>query len=173
MIKTAKIQMAVALFAIIAANTSVAIADTQQCIDYTVAHWGVPKALLLGVHQVEGGKPGTIAWNKNKTFDMGPMQFNSSTVAGLAKYGVTQNQMRNNECASFYVAGWTLSNSARRFHDWRLAIAAYNCGDGCVAKALKKLNTPFHDVTTLDIPPKTKNEYVPMVIAAWNKHSKR
>jgi len=166
----------VTLFVTIAALSQVAIAETeiQQCINYTVAQWGAPEALLRAVHQVEGGKVGKVSRkNRNNTVDVGPMQHNSATIARLGKYGVTQTQMQNSICASYYVTGWTLSTSAYKFHDWRLAIAAYNCGDGCVASALKKLTTPFHDVSTLDIPPDTKNKYVPMVLAAWNKHSKR
>ncbi len=158
--------------------TPIATADNllqehlHECINYTEKIWGVPRALLLAVHEVEGGKPGTIAWNKNKTFDMGPMQFNSATVSALSKYGVNQAQMRDSECASFYVAGWMLTTSARKHGDWRLAIAAYNCGDGCVTKAVKKRDT-FHDISELDIPYSTKTNYVPKVMAAWGRHAGR
>lgn len=128
-------------------------------------------ALLMAVHKVEGGKPGTISWNKNKTYDMGPMQFNSATVADLKKYGVTEDQMRNSECASTLVAGWRLSESARKFGDWQLAIAAYNCGEGCIGKAVQKYGEHkiLNDVSELDIPYETKMDYVPKVMKEWKR----
>lgn len=147
-----------------------ALADNiYECLAYTEQTWGAPRSLLLAVHEVEGGKPGTIAWNKNKTYDMGPMQFNSATVAGLTKYGVSEDQMKNSECASIYVAGWMLSKSAHQFSDWQLAIAAYNCGDGCVDKAIKKRKGLSINVAELDIPSLTKTKYVPKVMAAWQR----
>jgi len=145
--------------------------DTHECLAYTETIYGTPKALLLAVHDVEGGKPGIIGYKITKTYDMGPMQFNSATVAGLKKYGFNENHMLNNECASVYVAGWTLRNGADKFHDWKLAIAAYNCGEGCVEKALNKLKVAYRDVSQLDIPIKTKTQYVPNVLSAWCKHA--
>jgi soluble lytic murein transglycosylase-like protein len=154
-----------------------AVADIQHenpnaCLHFTGAKWSVPVALLLAVHEVEGGKPGTISKpNKNGTVDMGPMQFNSATVNDLAKYGVSQEQMLTSWCASLYVAGWKLATSARRFNDWRLAIAAYNAGDGAVSNAIKKRHGVFKDVSELDIPASTKTVYVPRVMAAWQRLS--
>lgn len=164
------------VFIIIAASSTplahaIAQQNANECLSYTEKVWGTPRALILAVNEVEGGKPGAIAWNKNRTYDMGPMQFNSATVSGLTKYGVSEEQMRNSECASIYVAGWMLAASARKHGDWRLAIAAYNCGDECVAKAIKKRNSAFNDVSELDIPKSTKTTYVPKVMTAWRKHA--
>jgi|UPI00069162BD soluble lytic murein transglycosylase-like protein len=147
-----------------------AVEPPHDCLAYTSMHWGVPSALLLAVHEVEGGKPGTIAWNRNKTYDMGPMQFNSATVADLEKYGVKKDHMLYSECASLYVAGWKLATSAHKFQDWRLAIAAYNCGDGAVARAIKKRGSV--NVSELDIPASTKNVYIPKVLAAWGRYAR-
>lgn len=146
---------------------------THECVSYTETVYGTPKELLLAVHDVEAGKPGIISKpNNNKTYDVGPMQHNSATInSAITKYGFTEDHMRNSECASFYVAGWTLRNGADKFHDWKLAIAAYNCGEGCVDNALKKLNGVYRDVSQLDIPVKTKTQYVPNVMSAWCKHA--
>ncbi|WP_434152247.1 transglycosylase SLT domain-containing protein (plasmid) [Methylocaldum gracile subsp. desertum] len=152
---------------------SAELENPQACLSYTARVWGVHWALLLAIHEVEGGKPGTIAWNRNKTYDMGPMQFNSATVADLAKYGVREEHMRYSECASFYVAGWKLATSAHKFRDWRLAIAAYNCGDGAVERALKKRGGRINDISELDIPKRTRTHYVPSVLAAWGRFARR
>ena len=167
-----KTLLAIAINAI-AFTPVMAAADIQQentpaCINHTVATWGVPRELLLAVHKIEGGKPGIIARNKT-SYDMGPMQFNSVTVASLAKYGVTEAHMTYSECASFYVAGWMLANSARKFGDWLLAVASYNCVDGCVDKAIKKRNGMTLTVAELDIPNSTKTYYVPKVYETWQR----
>jgi membrane-bound lytic murein transglycosylase D len=55
------------------------------------------------------------------------------------------------------------------FNDWELALAAYNCGEGCVSRAIAKnrargLST---DYISLDLPPQTRN-YVPRLLAIRN-----
>jgi membrane-bound lytic murein transglycosylase D len=55
------------------------------------------------------------------------------------------------------------------FGDWELALAAYNCGEGCVARAIQKnveqgLPTDF---ASLSLPTETRN-YVPKLIAIKN-----
>lgn len=55
------------------------------------------------------------------------------------------------------------------FNDWELALAAYNCGEGCVSRAIAKnrakgLGT---DYISLDLPPQTRN-YVPRLLAIRN-----
>ncbi|NCS66742.1 MAG: transglycosylase SLT domain-containing protein, partial [Betaproteobacteria bacterium] len=55
------------------------------------------------------------------------------------------------------------------FNDWELALAAYNCGEGCVSRAIAKnrargLGTNF---SSLDLPPETRN-YVPRLLAIRN-----
>ncbi len=52
------------------------------------------------------------------------------------------------------------------FGDWQLALAAYNCGEGCVARAIQKnvqQGLPT-DYASLTLPPETRN-YVPKLLA--------
>ncbi|MCB9496901.1 MAG: LysM peptidoglycan-binding domain-containing protein [Fibrobacteria bacterium] len=51
----------------------------------------------------------------------------------------------------------------KRFGDWKLAMAAYNCGEGCVDRAIRKAG--HKDYWTIPIPQETRN-YVPRVFAA-------
>ena len=149
--------------------------EAAACVQYTEQVMGTPRGLLLAVHDIEAGRPGTVSRrNKNGTYDMGPMQFNTSTAADLKKYGFQNEHILNSECASIYAAGWKLATSAHQFNNWELAIAAYNCGDRCVGDAIKKLrktNTTFNNIHQLDIPPKTKTEYVPIVMTAWRRYA--
>ncbi|MCY4321791.1 MAG: lytic transglycosylase domain-containing protein [Bdellovibrionaceae bacterium] len=52
------------------------------------------------------------------------------------------------------------------FRDWRLSIAAYNCGEQCIRNAINKNNSKnfWHLVDRKSIPEETRN-YVPKVIA--------
>lgn len=55
------------------------------------------------------------------------------------------------------------------FGDWQLALAAYNCGEGCVARAIQKnaqLGLPT-DYPSLSLPEETRN-YVPKLLALRN-----
>ncbi len=55
------------------------------------------------------------------------------------------------------------------FGDWRLALAAYNCGEGCVARAIRKnveLGLPT-DYASLSLPNETRH-YVPKLLAVCN-----
>jgi soluble lytic murein transglycosylase-like protein len=141
-----------------------------KCLTYTARYWGVPWQLLEAIHEVENGQPGTIAKNRNGTYDMGPMQHNSRTAQDLARqYGVRPDDLLWNECVSVWVSGWELATSARKHGDWRLAIAAYNAGDGAVERAVKRHGGIPLDITDLAIPDRTKREYVPRVLAAWGR----
>ena len=52
------------------------------------------------------------------------------------------------------------------FQDWRLSMAAYNCGEQCVKNAIKRRNSKnfWHLASKKALPPETR-EYVPKVIA--------
>ena len=55
------------------------------------------------------------------------------------------------------------------FGDWQLALAAYNCGEGCVARAIQKnvqLGRPT-DYASLSLPNETRH-YVPKLLAIKN-----
>jgi membrane-bound lytic murein transglycosylase D len=50
------------------------------------------------------------------------------------------------------------------FGDWELALAAYNCGEGCVARAQNRSNARYTDIK---LPNETRN-YVPKLVAVRN-----
>ena len=90
-------------------------------------------------------------------------QFIESTGNG---YGLTQNSWLDNRrdlYASTQAAIKYLNNLYKMFHDWPLALAAYNCGEGRVMNAMKSQGV--NNYYQLELPRETER-YVFRVIAA-------
>lgn len=58
-----------------------------------------------------------------------------------------------------------LENLHQMFGDWELALAAYNCGEGCVARAQSR--SRGSDYASIRLPSETRN-YVPKLVAVRN-----
>lgn len=58
-----------------------------------------------------------------------------------------------------------LQNLYQMFGDWELALAAYNCGEGCVARAQSR--SSGNDYVSIRLPQETRN-YVPKLVAIRN-----
>jgi membrane-bound lytic murein transglycosylase D len=87
-------------------------------------------------------------------------------------YGLTQNWWRDNRNDVIAATDAAL-NYLQRLHEmfgnWELALAAYNCGEGCVGRAIaanQKRGLPA-DYLSLKLPPETRN-YVPKLVAVKN-----
>jgi membrane-bound lytic murein transglycosylase D len=87
-------------------------------------------------------------------------------------YGLTQDWWRDNR-RDVIAATDAALNYLQRLHDmfgsWELALAAYNCGEGCVGRAIaanQKRGLPT-DYLSLKLPPETRN-YVPKLVAVKN-----
>jgi membrane-bound lytic murein transglycosylase D len=87
-------------------------------------------------------------------------------------YGLTQDWWRDNR-RDVLAATDAALNYLQRLHDmfgsWELALAAYNCGEGCVGRAIaynQKRGLPT-DYLNLKLPPETRN-YVPKLFAVKN-----
>ncbi|PHV39213.1 conjugal transfer protein TrbN [Janthinobacterium sp. BJB304] len=68
----------------------------------------VPANILLAIAEKEGGRPGMIVANKNDTYDIGPMQFNSAYLLQLRQYGITPAHVAAKGCYPYYLAAWRL-----------------------------------------------------------------
>jgi membrane-bound lytic murein transglycosylase D len=94
---------------------------------------------------------------------VGPWQF----IRGTAKmYGLRMNwwyDERRNIVASTYSAGNYLNDLHSIWEDWYLAMAAYNCGEYRVARAVARHRT--EDFWRLRLPKQTER-YVPKFLAA-------
>lgn len=68
----------------------------------------VPANILLAIAEKEGGKPGMVVTNKNGTYDVGPMQFNTVYLHDLRKYGITLAHVAVKGCYPYDLAAWQL-----------------------------------------------------------------
>ncbi len=87
-------------------------------------------------------------------------------------YGLQQDWWKDNR-RDIVAATHAALNYLQRLHDmfgsWELALAAYNCGEGCVGRAIaanQKRGLPT-DFLSLRLPPETMN-YVPKLVAVKN-----
>ena len=85
-------------------------------------------------------------------------------------YGLKQNAWydgRRDVLTATRAALDYLQNLYGMFGDWALALAAYNCGEGCVAHAQSRRQGKATDFTSLKLPTETRH-YVPQLIALRN-----
>jgi membrane-bound lytic murein transglycosylase D len=88
-------------------------------------------------------------------------------------YGLTQDWWRDNRndiVAATDAALNYLQRLYEMFGSWELALAAYNCGEGCVSRAIawnQKHGLPTDYLNLARLPPETRN-YVPKLIAVKN-----
>ena len=80
---------------------------------------------------------------------------------GLSLWPRDQRRQPEKEAAA---AARQLSELHRQFGDWRLAVAAYNCGAGTVEKSLKRHHVKTYDGIATHLPAETQM-YVPKVEA--------
>lgn len=83
------------------------------CSISAAVKYEVPANIVLAVAEKEGGKPGQWVENSNGTHDVGPMQFNTSYLGDLARYGITANDVAAAGCYSFDLAAWRLRQHIR------------------------------------------------------------
>ncbi len=88
-------------------------------------------------------------------------------------FGLTQNWWRDNR-RDIVAATDAALNYLQRLHDtfgsWELALAAYNCGEGCVSRAIaynQRRGLPTDYLSLTKLPPETRN-YVPKLFAVKN-----
>lgn len=97
---------------------------------------------------------------------VGPWQFMHITAK---QYDLDMNKNvdeRKDIYASSYAVTKYLREAYDQFNDWYLAIASYNCGRGCVQRAIKRsgMNNPTYWELSPFLPEETRN-YIPKFIA--------
>lgn len=78
------------------------------CSIAAAVKYQIPANIVLAVAETEGGKPGQWVKNTNGTFDVGPMQFNTSYLKELRVYGITPADVAKGGCYSYDLAAWRL-----------------------------------------------------------------
>jgi len=78
------------------------------CSIVAAVKYEVPANIVLAVAEKEGGKPGQWVKNTNGTYDVGPMQFNTSYLHNLKPYGITAVDVEQAGCYPYDLAAWRL-----------------------------------------------------------------
>ena len=123
---------------------------------------GVPQDLIYLV-QAESGFRATARSRKRAT---GMWQF----IAGRGReYGLAQDRLvdeRLDPEKATTAAARHLSDLHGQFGDWYLAMAAYNCGPGCVQKAVERTGyADYWELVRRKALPKETSNYVPVILA--------
>ncbi len=89
------------------------------CLVMAAQTHSVPAAVLIGIMRVEGGHVGQEVLNTNGTYDLGPMQVNTSWMPELARrWNVDQRTayhwVRDDGCVNVEVAAWILKRNINK-----------------------------------------------------------
>ncbi|MFP7891228.1 muramidase [Pseudomonas aeruginosa] len=85
-----------------------AMEERVICSVVAAVKYELPANIVLAVAGQEGGKPGQWVQNKNGTYDVGTMQFNTGYLADLAKYGITAQDVEKPGCYPYELAAWRI-----------------------------------------------------------------
>lgn len=78
------------------------------CSISAAAKYEIPANMVLAVAEKEAGRPGQWVRNANGTHDVGPLQFNTAYLAGLARFGITPADVAVAGCYPYDLASWRL-----------------------------------------------------------------
>lgn len=78
------------------------------CSIVAAAKYDLPANIILAVAAQEGGKPGQWVKNTNGTYDVGPLQFNTSYLATLKRYGISSQDVEKSGCYPYELAAWRI-----------------------------------------------------------------
>lgn len=118
-------------------------------IEYSLAKKGLPKHLrnlaLIESH-----------FNRNITSGAGAVGVWQFMTAHANQYGLTQ-QNRNDLYKSTKTAVISLTNLYKKYNNWITVVAAYNCGEGNIAKAMAAANSSQYHIFYKFLPEETIN----------------
>ncbi len=131
------------------------------CLLISAQAYSVPPAVMIGIMHVEGGRVGQqVGPNRNKTYDLGPMQVNTLWLPQLAKeWGVDRKTayrlVRDDGCVNVRVAAWILGQKIRQAGSLYGGIAYYHSATprrgrsyaAKVIRAMRKKGLIRHDYT--------------------------
>lgn len=97
-----------------------------HCINEAAQEYKVPAKLIISVLNVERGKVGIANHNKNGTYDLGPMQINTSWWPKLYQYGVTPKEVLYDACINVKVGTWILAKAILSNRNLMVGIGNYH-----------------------------------------------
>ncbi len=131
-------------------------------IEQTLAREGIPKELIYLAQDESGFLPRARSYKSC----VGLWQF--AQFRGR-QYGLNQTPYydeRMDPVKATQAAARHLHDLYKHFGDWYLAMAAYNCGPGCVDHAVERTGyADFWELQRLNALPKETSNYVPLILA--------
>ncbi len=143
----------------------------------TIDHW-IPRAsqylAIMKSILTEHGLPEDLAYLPLIESGFRPKAYSHAHASGIWQfipstgkvYGLRNNYWldeRRDPLKSTIAAARYLKKLYNEFNDWHLALAAYNCGEGGLARAISRSNS--RNYWDLSLPRETMN-YVPLFLAA-------
>lgn len=132
-------------------------------IDPVLQNAGVPTGLAAVILIESGGDPNALSPKGAR----GLWQLMPDTAR---RYGLEVSNIRDDRLdivKSTQAAAGYLHDLYAQFHDWRLALAAYNTGEQNVERAITKGRTQnFAYLSSMNLLPTETRNYVPAVLAA-------
>lgn len=104
---------------------------TRECVLQISRHYQVHPIILSLIGTVEGGWSGAKIKNTDGTHDLGFAQINTIHGPTMARYGLTEAMMQNNNCINLGFAAWyvrtvTKNQTATDTEGFFRAIARYH-----------------------------------------------
>jgi hypothetical protein len=78
------------------------------CSIQAATRFALPANLLIAVAEQEGGRTGQWVKNHNGSYDVGPMQFNTSYLRTLERFGIMPQDVEAAGCYPYELAAWRL-----------------------------------------------------------------
>ncbi|MCY0978066.1 lytic transglycosylase domain-containing protein [Chryseobacterium wangxinyae] len=123
--------------------------EIVQFIENSLASKGLPKHLrnlaLIESH-----------FDRNITSHAGAVGVWQFMTAHANQYGLTEDR-RNDLYRSTKVAVVSLGNLYKKYNNWVTVVAAYNCGEGNIAKAMQSANSTQYHIFSKYLPAETIN----------------
>jgi hypothetical protein len=88
--------------------------ERVSCSIMAAAQYRIPANILLAIAQKEAGKHGQWVRNTNGSFDVGTMQFNTTYLVELAKFGIRPEHVAQPGCYPYQLAAWRLRQHLMR-----------------------------------------------------------
>ncbi|WP_312079020.1 lytic transglycosylase domain-containing protein [Chryseobacterium sp.] len=123
--------------------------DIVEFIEYSMVEKGLPKH-LRNLALIESN------FNRNITSSAGAVGVWQFMTAHANQYGLTEQQ-RTDLYRSTKTAAVSLSDLYRKYHNWVTVVAAYNCGEGNIAKAMRNAGSTQYHVFSKYLPAETIN----------------
>ena len=134
----------------------------RSMIQRVLAQEGIPQELIYLAQLESGFSPRVVSWASAA----GMWQFVQfrGREYGLMQTAFTDDRLDPEKAT--VAAARHLHDLYRMFGDWYLAMAAYNCGPGCVQAAVQRTGyADYWKLRELDALPRETEAYVPVIVA--------